>query len=355
MTNMAMPRAGGSRAVSGTSRVLPFPPRGIAVNSGCSSASILRLRADRRSPVQSAAGTTGKLHLSASQLTFSPFPPAFLLPLFLCRVFSPQKCRGSTVRRHRGEEGGAIKNPVPLPSTSSDEPSPRRRGEQEGEILSLGGSNCHQDRSLPSPLRDRPRARRCRGLGSALPRGRRRCPAAPVLLSPRLRAAPEPEPEPERGARSSPSPLLTPQPRFIPGAGRSLPAPAPASGCALVPAPRRILRGGGGGEARSAEPPPSRGVPAAERDGEGWGRGRGRRGGPLLPPPPSASSPPKGAARQTGEQSATSGGRRGGLRETRLPASYSGETTGFWNTGWRGARDLETKRFYSCHPAAGSE
>lgn len=44
--NMAVPRPEGSKAVSGTSWGLPFPPTGTAVSSGGRSVSILQLRAD---------------------------------------------------------------------------------------------------------------------------------------------------------------------------------------------------------------------------------------------------------------------------------------------------------------------
>ncbi|XP_064913293.1 putative gap junction epsilon-1 protein isoform X1 [Columba livia] len=196
---------------------------------------------------------------------------------------------------------GGVKTPAPLPFSSSDRPAP---GGREGKILRLLSTNCHQDRSLPSPPVASSGRRRRRGAavrpslrtrggqsghpgepraGSSLPWSRRRCPAALVLLAPPLRAEPDP------GVRRRPSPRLAPQSRFIPGAGRSRPAAPPASARALAPtpeAPRRILRGG---ETRSAAP--------------------------------------IGTARQTGELSATSGGRRDRLREARRPVSYPGETT----------------------------
>lgn len=220
--------------------------------------------------MQSAVGTTGKLHLSASQLTFSPFPPAFLLPLFLCRGFSPQKSRGSAVRRG----GGGVKKSLsalctnPLPGAGGRDPQPR------GASAAIGTAACPRSPpAAPSGGSGRLPAPSGAGAGRALPRGRRRCPAAPVLLGPRLRAAPEPEPEQNRGRGAEQAPLLTPQPRFIPGAGRSLSRLSFCKRLCLRPSPEkpgRLLRGG---EARSAEPPPSRGVPAAESHEGGWGRG----------------------------------------------------------------------------------
>ncbi|XP_064505385.1 putative gap junction epsilon-1 protein isoform X2 [Pseudopipra pipra] len=152
------------------------------------------------------------------------------------------------------------------------------------------------------------------------PRGRQRCPAAPALLGPQLRAA-----APGAGARRRASSLLTPQPRFIPGTGRGRPASPPAGACALTPSPelpRWILRER---ERRIPEPAPSRGVPAPERDGDDGRSGRGE--GSLTPrrcPPqavPERCSPTnRRAVRHVGQNA-------GSPPETSLPAFYPGETT----------------------------
>lgn len=177
---------------------------------------------------------------------------------------------------------------MPLPA---DEPFP---GVQEGEILSLGVSRRHHDSSLPSPLRT-PRPPRAvlpppgaaaeppelsSGAGAAVPTA-----AAGGWL-------------PSRGRGAEQAPLPIPPPRFIPGAGRSLPALPPA----LVPSP----------QPRDAEEGPAwrgaAGVPVPER----WGCPRRGRRGRCSPPLPSR----RGAAWAT-----ASGGRWARLRETRLPST----------------------------------
>lgn len=288
--NTAVPLPGDSRAVSGTRRTLSFSPRGIAVSSGGGSGSILQLRVDWRSPVQTAVGATAKLHLSPSQSTFSPSSTAFL-PTPSLPSFSPLRNAEQCPPEQR--PGREIKTPVRCPSALRTSLS-RWAGDPEPE----GSGRRRDSRPLPASPAAPSARRRChrgeRALRPPPPRSRQRCPAAPVL--PRL---------PGARRKASPLPTHSAAPAYTwYGEGPPRPALLLRAPLPSAPAPRR--RGGSCGGGRGG--PRSRRRPAGPSPWGRWAR-RGEREGrgkPLSPPLPTAKQPPPGSARQTGDLSDTS-------------------------------------------------